>query len=63
MFIVLVLRNTSGLLLLLGLDFSAMIFSVVRIGAIAVSFVVTPFYYIIFSCLLIRFSIMDLGLF
>jgi len=30
--------NTSGLLLLLGLDFSAMIFPVVYIGAIAVSF-------------------------
>lgn len=33
-----VFRNTSGLLLLLGLDFSAMIFLVVYIGAIAVSF-------------------------
>lgn len=33
-----VFRNTSGLLLLLGLDFSAMIFPVVHIGAIAVSF-------------------------
>ncbi|KAL2930529.1 NADH-ubiquinone oxidoreductase chain 6 [Bienertia sinuspersici] len=33
-----VFRNTSGLLLLLGLDFSAMIFPVVYIGAIAVSF-------------------------
>ncbi|CAI9775873.1 unnamed protein product [Fraxinus pennsylvanica] len=30
--------DTSGLLLLLGLDFSAMIFPVVHIGAIAVSF-------------------------
>ncbi|KAL3528074.1 hypothetical protein ACH5RR_012730 [Cinchona calisaya] len=35
-----VFRNTSGLLLLLGLDFFAMIFSVVLIGAIAVSFLV-----------------------
>ncbi|KAL3528267.1 hypothetical protein ACH5RR_007589 [Cinchona calisaya] len=33
-----VFRNTSGLLLLLGLDFFAMIFLVVHIGAIAVSF-------------------------
>nr|UNA62802.1 NADH dehydrogenase subunit 6 [Oenothera villaricae] len=33
-----VFRNTSGLLLLLGLDFSAMIFPVVHIGAIAVLF-------------------------
>ncbi|KAI3664751.1 hypothetical protein L1987_89463 [Smallanthus sonchifolius] len=33
-----VFRNTSGLLLLLGLDFFAMIFPVVHIGAIAVSF-------------------------
>ena len=33
-----VFRDTSGLLLLLGLDFSAMIFPVVHIGAIAVSF-------------------------
>ncbi|GJY05517.1 NADH dehydrogenase subunit 6 [Tanacetum coccineum] len=33
-----VFRNTSGLLLLLGLDFFAMIFPVVYIGAIAVSF-------------------------
>ncbi|KAL2922442.1 NADH-ubiquinone oxidoreductase chain 6 [Bienertia sinuspersici] len=33
-----VFRNTSSLLLLLGLDFSAMIFQVVYIGAIAVSF-------------------------
>nr|ANY30432.1 NADH dehydrogenase subunit 6 [Hydrocharis morsus-ranae] len=33
-----VFRNTSGLLILLGLDFSAMISPVVHIGAIAVSF-------------------------
>ncbi|CAB4293944.1 unnamed protein product [Prunus armeniaca] len=33
-----VFRDTSGLLLLLGLDFFAMIFPVVHIGAIAVSF-------------------------
>ncbi|KAJ0781176.1 putative NADH:ubiquinone reductase (H(+)-translocating) [Helianthus annuus] len=33
-----VFHNTSGLLLLLGLDFFAMIFPVVHIGAIAVSF-------------------------
>nr|UHJ18894.1 NADH dehydrogenase subunit 6 [Aragoa abietina]UHJ18940.1 NADH dehydrogenase subunit 6 [Aragoa cleefii] len=33
-----VFRNTSGLLLFLGLDFFAMIFPVVHIGAIAVSF-------------------------
>nr|QKI32045.1 NADH dehydrogenase subunit 6 [Ombrophytum subterraneum] len=33
-----VFRNTSGLLILLGLDFFAMIFLVVHIGAIAVSF-------------------------
>ncbi|MFS7985135.1 putative NADH:ubiquinone reductase (H(+)-translocating) [Helianthus anomalus] len=33
-----VFRNTSGLLLLLGLNFFAMIFPVVHIGAIAVSF-------------------------
>ncbi|KAI3831317.1 hypothetical protein C5167_019830 [Papaver somniferum] len=37
-FPILVFRDTSGLLLLLGLDFSAMIFLVVHIGAIAVSF-------------------------
>ncbi|KAI3841794.1 hypothetical protein MKW92_043824 [Papaver armeniacum] len=37
-FPILVFRNTSGLLLLLGLDFSAMIFLVVHIGAIVVSF-------------------------
>ncbi|MCL7048708.1 hypothetical protein MKW94_000239 [Papaver nudicaule] len=37
-FPILVFRDTSGLLLLLGLDFSAMIFPVVHIGAIAVSF-------------------------
>ncbi|KAL2894989.1 NADH-ubiquinone oxidoreductase chain 6 [Bienertia sinuspersici] len=37
-FPILVFRNTSGLILLLGLDFSAMIFPVVYIGAIAVSF-------------------------
>ena len=34
-----VFRDTSGLLLLLGLDFFAMIFPVVHIGAIVVSFV------------------------
>ena len=33
-----VFRNTSGLLILLGLDFFAMIFPVVYIGAIAVLF-------------------------
>nr|WIA66249.1 NADH dehydrogenase subunit 6 [Apopellia endiviifolia]WIA66290.1 NADH dehydrogenase subunit 6 [Apopellia endiviifolia]WIA66331.1 NADH dehydrogenase subunit 6 [Apopellia endiviifolia]WIA66372.1 NADH dehydrogenase subunit 6 [Apopellia endiviifolia]WKW95093.1 NADH dehydrogenase subunit 6 [Apopellia endiviifolia] len=33
-----VFRNTSGLLVLLGPDFFAMIFSVVYVGAIAVSF-------------------------
>lgn len=33
-----VFRNTSGLLLLVGLDFFAMTFPVVYIGAIAVSF-------------------------
>lgn len=33
-----VFRDTSGLLILLGLDFSAMIFPVVHIGAIVVSF-------------------------
>ncbi|KAF5441778.1 hypothetical protein F2P56_037254, partial (mitochondrion) [Juglans regia] len=38
LFSILVFRDTSGLLLLLGLDFSAMIFPVVHIGAIAVSF-------------------------
>uniref|UniRef100_A0A6N2MX69 NADH-ubiquinone oxidoreductase chain 6 n=2 Tax=Salix viminalis TaxID=40686 RepID=A0A6N2MX69_SALVM len=38
LFSILVFRNTSGLLILLGLDFSAMIFPVVHIGAIAVSF-------------------------
>ncbi|KAK8363359.1 hypothetical protein V6Z12_A03G157500 [Gossypium hirsutum] len=38
LFLILVFRDTSGLLLLLGLDFSAMIFPVVHIGAIAVSF-------------------------
>ncbi|TYI36325.1 hypothetical protein ES332_A03G133400v1 [Gossypium tomentosum] len=38
LFPILVFRDTSGLLLLLGLDFSAMIFPVVHIGAIAVSF-------------------------
>ncbi|KAI3925454.1 hypothetical protein MKW92_048668 [Papaver armeniacum] len=37
-FPILVFRDTSGLLLLLGLDFSAMIFLVVHIGVIAVSF-------------------------
>ncbi|KAI3959220.1 hypothetical protein MKW92_007318 [Papaver armeniacum] len=37
-FPILVFRDTSGLLLLLGLDFSAMIFLVVYIGSIAVSF-------------------------
>ncbi|MFS8003923.1 putative NADH:ubiquinone reductase (H(+)-translocating) [Helianthus anomalus] len=38
LFPILVLRNTSGFLLLLGLAFFAMIFPVVHIGAIAVSF-------------------------
>ncbi|KAM3266538.1 hypothetical protein P3L10_003532 [Capsicum annuum] len=38
LFLIPVFRNTSGLLLLLGLDFFAMIFPVVYIGAIAVSF-------------------------
>ncbi|KAK8644509.1 hypothetical protein V6N13_123815 [Hibiscus sabdariffa] len=38
LFPILVFCDTSGLLLLLGLDFSAMIFPVVHIGAIAVSF-------------------------
>ena len=38
LFPILVFRDTSGLLLLLGLDFFAMIFPVVHIGAIAVSF-------------------------
>lgn len=38
LFPILVFRDTSGLLLLLGLDFSAMIFPVVYIGAIAVLF-------------------------
>nr|ULQ69232.1 NADH dehydrogenase subunit 6 [Ecdeiocolea monostachya] len=38
LFPILVFRNTSALLILLGLDFSAMIFPVVHIGAIAVSF-------------------------
>nr|UYR95258.1 NADH dehydrogenase subunit 6 [Gentiana straminea] len=38
LFLIPVFRNTSGLLLLLGLDFFAMIFPVVHIGAIAVSF-------------------------
>ncbi|CAN6487200.1 unnamed protein product [Victoria cruziana] len=37
-FPILVFHNTSGLLLLLGLDFSAMISPVVHIGAIAASF-------------------------
>ncbi|KAI3881120.1 hypothetical protein MKX03_010133 [Papaver bracteatum] len=37
-FPILVFRDTSGLLLLLGLDFSDMIFLVVHIGAIYVSF-------------------------
>ncbi|KAI3861823.1 hypothetical protein MKX03_027428 [Papaver bracteatum] len=37
-FPILVFRDTSGLLLLLGLDFSAMIFQVVHKGAITVSF-------------------------
>ncbi|KAI3848074.1 hypothetical protein MKX03_035743 [Papaver bracteatum] len=37
-FPILVFRDTSGLLLLLGIDFSAMIFLVVHIGAIVVSF-------------------------
>ncbi|MCL7033261.1 hypothetical protein MKW94_016604 [Papaver nudicaule] len=45
-FPIIVFRDTSGLLLLLGLDFSAMIFPVVHIGVIAVSFlfVVIMFY-------------------
>nr|UQV94640.1 NADH dehydrogenase subunit 6 [Haplopteris ensiformis]UQV94660.1 NADH dehydrogenase subunit 6 [Haplopteris ensiformis] len=38
LFFIFVFRNTSGLLLLLGLDFFAMIFLVVYIGAIAVLF-------------------------
>nr|QPK67162.1 NADH dehydrogenase subunit 6 [Pelargonium transvaalense] len=38
LFFILVFCNTSGLLLLLGLDFFAMIFLVVYIGAIAVLF-------------------------
>jgi hypothetical protein len=38
LFSILVFCDTSGLLILLGLDFSAMIFPVVHIGAIAVSF-------------------------
>jgi len=38
LFPILVFCDTSGLLILLGLDFSAMIFPVVHIGAIAVSF-------------------------
>nr|YP_009531814.1 NADH dehydrogenase subunit 6 [Leiosporoceros dussii]AXZ70968.1 NADH dehydrogenase subunit 6 [Leiosporoceros dussii] len=36
LFLILVFRNTSGLLVLLGLDFFAMIFLVVHVGAIAV---------------------------
>nr|YP_009478080.1 NADH dehydrogenase subunit 6 [Anthoceros angustus]AVP12833.1 NADH dehydrogenase subunit 6 [Anthoceros angustus] len=36
LFLILVFRNTSGLPVLLGLDFSAMIFLVVHVGAIAV---------------------------
>ena len=36
-----VFRNTSGLLVLLGLDFFAMIFLVVYVGAIAVLFLLT----------------------
>lgn len=38
LFPILVFRDTSGLLLLLGLDFFAMIFPVVHIRTIAVSF-------------------------
>ncbi|KAF6990968.1 hypothetical protein CFC21_008111, partial [Triticum aestivum] len=38
LFPILVFCDTSGLLILLGLDFSAMISQVVHIGAIAVSF-------------------------
>nr|QIA60693.1 NADH dehydrogenase subunit 6 [Lepidozia trichodes] len=38
LFPILVFRNTSGLLVLLGLDFFAMIFLVVYVGAIAVLF-------------------------
>jgi len=38
LFPILVFCDTSGLLILLGLDFSAMIFPVVHIGAIAISF-------------------------
>uniref|UniRef100_A0A0E0MN14 NADH-ubiquinone oxidoreductase chain 6 n=3 Tax=BOP clade TaxID=359160 RepID=A0A0E0MN14_ORYPU len=38
LFPILVFCDTAGLLILLGLDFSAMIFPVVHIGAIAVSF-------------------------
>nr|YP_009675960.1 NADH dehydrogenase subunit 6 [Porella platyphylla]QDE12770.1 NADH dehydrogenase subunit 6 [Porella platyphylla] len=38
LFLILVFRNTSGLLVLLGPDFFAMIFLVVYVGAIAVSF-------------------------
>ena len=38
LFLILVFCNTSGLLVLLGLDFFAMIFLVVYVGAIAVLF-------------------------
>ncbi|KAL5574346.1 hypothetical protein UlMin_023943 [Ulmus minor] len=38
LFPILVFHDTSGLLLLLGLDFFAMIFLVVHIGAMAISF-------------------------
>ncbi len=38
LFFILVFFNTSGLLILLGLDFFAMIFLVVYVGAIAVLF-------------------------
>ncbi|OEL28758.1 NADH-ubiquinone oxidoreductase chain 6, partial [Dichanthelium oligosanthes] len=38
LFPILIFCNTSGLLILLGLHFSAMIFLVVHIGAIAISF-------------------------
>ena len=39
LFFILVFFNTSGLLVLLGLDFFAMIFFVVYVGAIVVLFV------------------------
>ncbi|GKD46460.1 NADH dehydrogenase subunit 6 [Tanacetum coccineum] len=49
LFPILVFRNTSGLLLLLGLDFFAMIFPVVYIGAIAVSFLFVVMMFHIFE--------------